>query len=270
MSDTTDLLIALLDVGVASPAVGDAGDDHVRAALQREINGRCRSGRRIRLPFGTRSIALIPAALLVTAVTAAAAGTVALVNASPTTLFENNPSGASDSGIPHQTVIPSTVRMIDTFQLPRVGPVEYWVADATHGGLCEALRRPDGTWAGYPDHGTGAGQMPGCGPTRAQVVALQGDGHQGLLPSSVDEQSVSMKDSAGAWWDIYFGIVSANGAAGVKDPVNGQTAPLIDRRYFVMVVKQTGNCGACDYLRAIDAAGNVLPANYGPKQYRDH
>jgi len=75
MSDPTDFLIALLDVGAATPAVGDAGDEQVRAALEREINGRRRSGRRIRLPFGTRSIALIPAALLVTAATAAAAGT---------------------------------------------------------------------------------------------------------------------------------------------------------------------------------------------------
>jgi hypothetical protein len=90
------------------------------------------------------------------------------------------------------------------------------------------------------------------------------------MPMSVDEQSVSMKASAGPWWDIYFGIVSADGAAGVKDPGNGQTAPLIDGRYFVMVVKGAGSCQGCNNLRAISAAGHVLPANYGPKQYRNH
>jgi hypothetical protein len=153
MSETTDFLIALRDVGVSGPIVGDAGDGHVRAALQREISGRRRSGRRIRVPF-TRSIALMPAALLVTAVAAAAAGTVALVNAGPTTLFEHSRAGASGTGIPHQRVIPATVRKIDAFQVPGVGLVQYWVADTAQHGVCQALRRPDGTWAGYPDHGT--------------------------------------------------------------------------------------------------------------------
>ena len=88
-------------------------------------------------------------------------------------------------------------------------------------------RRPDGTWAGYPDNGTGGGQIPGCGPTRAQVVASQGDSHVGLLPMSVDRQSV-------------------------------------------MVVRLRGKCGGCDNLRAIGAAGHILPANYGPEQYRNH
>ena len=87
---------------------------------------------------------------------------------------------------------------------------------------------------------------------------------------SVDEQSVSMKGLAGRWWDVYYGIVSANGAAGVKDPANGQTAPLIDGRFFVMVERRPGNCAGCDNVRAIDAAGNILPANYGPEQYRNH
>jgi hypothetical protein len=87
---------------------------------------------------------------------------------------------------------------------------------------------------------------------------------------SVDEQSVSMKHRAGPWWDIYYGIVSADHPAVVKDPVNGHTAPLIDGRFFVMVVKQPGNCAGCDILRAIDAAGHVRPANYGPKQDRNH
>jgi hypothetical protein len=271
MFDTTDLLAAMRDVGVSSPAAGDPGDGRVRGALQREINRRRRPNRRVRLPFGTRSIALMPAALLVVvATTAAAAGTVALFHADPTTLFEKTPTAPSGPGLPRETVIPSTVRIIDTFKVPGVGRVQYWVADTSQRGLCQALRRPDGTWAGYPDNGTGGGQMPGCGPTREQVVAAQGDSHVGLAPMSVDEQSVSMKDSTGRWWDIYYGIVSADRAIGVKDPANGQTVPLIDDRYFVMVVRRRGNCMGCDNLRAIDAAGNILPANYGPEQYRNH
>ncbi len=271
MFDTTDLLTAVRDVGVASPAAGDPGDERVGHVLEREINRRRRPRRRVRLPFGTRSIALMPATLLtIAATTAAAAGTLALFAANPTTLFEHAPTAPSGPRLPHETVVPSTVRRIDTFQVPGIGLVQYWVADTAQHGLCQALRRPDGTWAGYPDGGTGGGQIPGCGPTRAQVVASQGDSHVGLAPMSVDEQSVSIKDSTGRWWDIYFGIVAADGAVGVKDPANGKTAPLIDDRYFVMVVRRRGTCSGCDNLRAIDAAGNILPADYGPEQYRNH
>lgn len=269
MSDTTELLSALRDVGVASPVVGDLGDGRVRSVLEREINGR-RRGRRVRLPFGSRSVALVPTALLlVVATTAAAAGTVALVQADPTALFENNPNGAVAHGFSHEAVIPSTVRIIATFQVAGVGRVQYWVADTAQHGLCQALRRPDGTWAGYPDNRTGGGQIPGCAPTRAQVVATQ-RGSLGLLPTSVDQQYVSIKASTGRWWVVYYGIVSADGAAGVEDPANGKTAPLIDDRYFIMVVPLGGQCSGCDNLRAINAAGNILPANYGPEQSRNH
>jgi hypothetical protein len=274
MRDATDLLSALRDVGVAVPTAGDRGDERVRRAVEHEIKGRRRSGRRLRLPFSGRSIALMPAALLTIAVTAAAAaagaGTVALFASSPTRLFEQSPTAPSRPGLPHETVVASTVHVIDTFRVPGVGPVQYWVADTAQHGLCQALRRPDGTWAGYADHGTGGGQMPGCGPTRAQVVAAQDNSHVGLAPMSVDEQSVSIRDPAGRWWDIYFGIVAADGAAGVKDIATGHIAPLIDERYFVMVVRRHGNCMGCDNLRAIDAAGKLLPADYGPAQDRNH
>jgi hypothetical protein len=30
------------------------------------------------------------------------------------------------------------------------------------------------------------------------------------------------------------------------------------------------NRNGCDSIRAIDAAGSVLPANYGPEQHRNH
>jgi hypothetical protein len=264
MSDTTDLLTALRDVGVAGPAAGDSGDGRVRSALEREINGPRRRCPRVQLPFGSRSIALMPAALLTFTVTAAAAaGTVALFQASPTTLFKKSPPEVSGAGVPHEVVILSTVHVIDTFTVPGVGAVQYWVADTAQHGLCQAFRRPDRAWAGYPDNGSGAGQLPGCGPTREQLVVAQGNSHVGLAPMSVDEQSVSIKDLAGRWWDIYYGVVSANGAVRVKDPANGQTAPLIDGRYFVMVGRRPGSCAGCDNLRAIDAAGNILPANYG-------
>jgi hypothetical protein len=81
MSDTTDLLIALRDVGLADPPSGeDAGEARVRVAIEREIAGPRRAQRlRRRLPFHARRITLLPAVLAVTAATTAAAATVAAV-----------------------------------------------------------------------------------------------------------------------------------------------------------------------------------------------
>ncbi|MGH2883696.1 MAG: hypothetical protein ACRDPA_13525, partial [Solirubrobacteraceae bacterium] len=260
-----------------SPTAGDRGDRQVRDGLEREISGRRRPRRRLRLPFSSRSVALVPAVLLVTGAASAAAWTLAVLHADPTALFQKN-SGSASPGVRlprHQTVIPSTVRMIDTFQVPDVGAVQYWVGDTSQHGLCQAMRRPDGAWAAYSELHTTAGQMPGCQATRQQTVAGMtaaqgGKLRVGLLPMSVDEQYVAIKGSNGRWWDIYYGIVSADGAAGVKDPANGQTAPLIDGRYFVLIARRTGNCDGCDNLRAVNAAGEILPADYGPVQDRDH
>jgi len=275
MPDTTDLLLALRDVGIEAPAAGDAGDARARAALQRAIERPRRFRRRVRLPFATRSIALAPAALLVAVVATAAAGSVALVGADPTTLFEANPGNFGNPAQIHQTVIPSTVREIDSYRVPGIGEVQYWVADTEQHGLCQAMRLPNKTWAVVP--GTipnTAGQVPACGPTRQQEVRAQGNSLTGLAPTSVDEQSISLKNPSGLWWDVYYGIVNADGAAGVKDQANGRTTPLIDGRYFVLVVPlgpfRRGMCMGCDNLRAIDSAGHALPANYGPEQYRNH
>jgi len=49
MPDLSDLLTALRDVGVTTPSAGDTGDEHVRSALQREIFGRRRARRQVRL-----------------------------------------------------------------------------------------------------------------------------------------------------------------------------------------------------------------------------
>jgi hypothetical protein len=274
MFDATDLLSALGDVGVTSPAAGDRGDKQVKAALECEISGRPRPSRRFRLPFSGRSIALIPAMLIMAGATTAVAGTVALFHADPTALFANTPeTSPAGPGLPLETAIPSTVRMIDTFQVPDLGAVQYWVADTAEHALCQALRLPDGNWVGYQENRPVVGST--CYPTRQQVVdaliaAQGGKLRVGLLPMSVDERSASIKDSTGRGWDVYYGVVSADGAAGVKDPVNGQTAPLIDGRYFVMVGQRPGNCVGCDNLRAIDKNGHILPANYGPQQDRNH
>jgi hypothetical protein len=266
MPETRDLLTVLRDVGVTPPAAGDAGDARVRSALDRAIDGRRRSGRRLRLPFGAGSIALVPAGLLVTAI--AAAATVTLVNASPTILFTSNPQSSSGFGR-HQTVIRSTIRKIATVHVPSVGPIQYWIADTKQHGQCWGLRSPNGSWLALSGGGSG-GLVPGCGPTRKQMVLAQGNSSTGLLPTSVDEASNSIKAPDGQWWDIYYGAVTADGAAAVRDQTTGKTARLIDGQNFILVERQPGRCSGCDDLRAVNAAGQALPANYGPRRYRDH
>jgi hypothetical protein len=266
MSDTTDLLVAVRDLGVAAPAVGDAGDERVRSALGREIRGRRVRGRRVRLPFGFGSITLMPAAVLVTVAATAAAGTVALVNTDPTTLFERNPQVWGS----HQTVIPSTVRKLATVAVPGVGPVQYWVAATEQHGRCWGLRAPNGSWATLAMNDRSTGSVPGCGPTREHQVLAQGNSSVGLMPMSVDYLTNSLRASSGQWWDIYFGTVNADGAAGVRDQSTRKTARLIAGRYFILVERRIGKCDGCAALRAIDATGRMLPADYGPERYRNH
>lgn len=276
MSDVTDLLSALRDVGVSVPARGDAGDARVRAAVQRAVGGKRTFARRVRLPFTTCSIRLMPAVMLVVAATtAAAAGTVSLLNASPTALFQHNPAFSFGQPVPSETVIPSTVRRIATFVVPGVGQVQYWVGATRQHGLCQAMRQPNGTWAVLPGTvGNTAGTMPGCAETRRQQVMAQGNSPYGLMPMAVDEQSISIRNHHGDLFDIYYGVVYADGATRVLDPHSHRTAPLIEGRYFVMVAPRgrfhRGICVGCDNLRAINAAGKLLPANYGPRRYRNH
>jgi hypothetical protein len=282
MRDTTDALYAMRDVGVSVPAPGDAGEDRIRATLARELmSRRSLRHRRIRLPFAGRTIALVPALLGVTVATAAAAvGASALLRSGPVAVFKHN-AGAVVVGKGRETVIPSTAHVIDRFTIPGVGPVQYWIANTKQRGLCQAFARAHGTWPGNGTHSATARFVGGCEPTREQLVQQQmriaRTTHRflGLLPMSVDEQSVEITGTNGRWWDIYYGVVSADGATAVKDPRTGQTAPLIDGRYFVLLSHPGPgpagtNCVGCDNLRAINARGAVLEADYGPKQFREH
>jgi hypothetical protein len=265
--DATDLLTALRDVGVATPAVGDAGDGRVRSALEREIGGRRRFGRRIRLPFSIGSITLMPAALLVGVAAAAAATTLSLLHANPATLFEHNPQVWGQ----HETAIPSTIRKLATVDVPGVGAIQYWVAETEQHGRCWGLRGPNGAWLTLAMNDRSAGSVPGCGPTRKQLVLAQGNSSVGLMPMSVDYLANSVTGATGQTWQIYYGTVDANNAVAVRDLSTGKTAPLIDGRYFLLVERQTTNCSGCGQgLRAISATGEVLPANYGPERYRNH
>ena len=262
----TDLLTALRDVGTAAPTAGDTGDARVRSALEREIGARRRFSRRIRLPFGIGSITLVPAVLFVSVAAATAAATFSLLHADPTTLFERNPQVWGR----HETVIRSTVRRLAVVHVPGVGAIQYWVAETQQGGRCWGLRAPSGSWLTLAMNNRSAGSVPGCGPTRKQLVLAQGDSSVGLMPMSVDYLANTVKGARGQSWAIYYGTVNADDAAAVRDQGTGRTAPVIDGRYFILVERQATHCAACSNLRAINTAGKIVPANYGPERYRNH
>jgi hypothetical protein len=283
MRDMNDALYALRDAGVTVPAPGDPGEDRIRATLARELTSPRRlRRRRIRLPFAGRTIALVPTLLGVTVATAAAAvGATALLQSGPVAVFKHN-AGTVAIGGGREIVIPSSAHVIGRFTIPGVGPVQYWIAATKQHGLCQAFARAHGTWPGNAAHSATARFVGSCDPTREQVVVqemrIARTTHQplqGLAPMSVDEQSAQIEGTDGRWWVIYYGVVSADGATAVENPRTNQTAPLIDGRYFVMLSHpgpgpNGTKCVGCDNLRAINAQGMVLEADYGPKQYRNH
>jgi hypothetical protein len=282
MSDMNDALYAMRDVGVSLPESGDAGEDQIRSELAREFASRSPlRHRRIRLPFVGRTIALIPALLGVTVATAAAAvGASALLQSGPVPVFRHNAQPVGAVGSAPELVKPASAHVIDQFTIPGVGPVQYWIANTKQHGLCQAFARAHGTWPGNAAHSPTARFVGDCRPTREQIVHQEMEGatdqnFTGLLPMSVDEQSVSVQGTDRRWWVIYYGVVSANGAVAVKNPRTRQTAPLINGRYFVMLSHpgpgpNGTSCVGCDNLRAINARGKVLEADYGPAQYRNH
>lgn len=282
MRDTTDALYAMRDAGVSVPQPGDAGEKRIRAALVREITGRrTLRHRRIRLPFAGRTIALVPALLGVTVATAAAVGASALLQSGAVAVFRHNAQPVGPVGSAPELVIPASARVIDQLTIPGVGVVQYWIANTKQNGLCQAFARARGTWPGNPAHSATARFVGSCAPTREQQVrqemrdARVSHHFVGLLPMSVDEQSASVQGTDGRWWVIYYGVVSAAGATAVKNPRTRQTAQLIDGRYFVLLSHpgpgpNGSSCVGCDNLRAINAHGDVLKADYGPEQYRNH
>jgi hypothetical protein len=267
-----DLLFAMRDLGVAEPLPGDAGDVRARAALGREIDRMSRLGSSRRwarwIRRGGHRAVLMPAALLLTTAAAAAATGIAtgVLNPfqvahdnaidAPLRLFENNPgvTGATPAALWHQTVIPSTVRRVETFTVPGVGLIQYWVADTEQHGICTALRLPGGTWAGLQHNGQVGGSMPGCRPTRAQVSG----GALGL--DGFDYQDSAVIDNNGKPWLLTYGVVTARGdATQVRDTVSGTTAPVVEGQYFALAVRPVGEDWGDDiHLKAFDASGRTI------------
>jgi hypothetical protein len=256
----------LLDrVRAANPAPTRAiADDDLFARIVASP-GDARLARRRRLRVGTRGLALIAAAVVLSAGGGAfAAVQLVLTHASPKALFEADPQGQFSRRPGHfggtgQAVIPQTVHRAATFAVPGDGSFEYWIAlSQPKGWLCTAIRQPDGTWADLDvphDKYQIGGPAPGCG-------SLPWNDAHGFSYYNTSTRTGDVT------WRIVYGYVPATGhPVKVRDLISGVTAPIGDGRYFAIVMPLCAarTCrlpvprpGSGFRLQTLDAAGRVL------------
>jgi hypothetical protein len=269
-----DLLTAMRDLGIHDP-LPESVDARSRSALAAEIERttRPRSARWLPRSRPARRIVIVLTALLTTGAAAAAATFVVRslnptkiaeqnVRDAPLRLFERNPDviGATPAAEWKQTVIPSTVRMLGTFTVAGVGPLQYWVADTKQHGICGALRMSNGQWVGLQHRGMETGSFPGCYPTRAQV------GAGALIIDGFDFINSSVTGRQGQHWFFIYGAVSTpQTLARVRDTFSGTNASLVRGHYFAIALHPVGNDYGDDvHLEAFDAAGQEIAAQGKP------
>jgi hypothetical protein len=220
--------------------------------------------RRRRRRMGTRGLALIAAAVVLSAGGGAfAAVQLGLTHASPKKLFEADPQGQFSRRPGHfggtgQTVVPQSVRRATTFTVPGDGRFEFWIAiSQPKGWLCTAIRQPDGTWADVEaphDKYQIGGPVPGCG-----TLPWRDAHHFSYYPSYVDAPAHRI-------WRLVYGYAPATGhPVQIRDRISGVTAPIGDGRYFAIVIPycQGRGCNrpapfAWFQLQTLDASGRVL------------
>jgi hypothetical protein len=266
-SPDMELLRCLGDVGIADPLPVSI-QRHVDVAVCQEIT-RASNRTRVRGPsLGTVLRVLpVPAILAVAVAVAAAAASVVIVinpfqvarrNAhdSPLRLFQRNPDviGATPAAEWRQTVIPSTVLKLGTFNLTGVGTIAYWTAQTKQHGICGALGLPDATWVGTQNGGQDGGSLPGCYPSRRQV------GAGALTIDGFDFISGAVFGDQGQRWDLIYGKVTAGKAAArVIDTHSGRSASLLRDDYFAIAVHPVGNdWGDSVHLKATDTDGRTI------------
>lgn len=178
-----------------------------------------------------------------------------LYKASPRTVF------AIDAQAPYAWrqpgVLLGTVHLATTLTLPGLGRLEYWLADSTKHWLCRAIRLPDGSWIGTQNKYDIGGLVPGCIPPD-HVFHVNGF-------SDIETDIDALID--GQAWILLDGTAPTTGhPSAVRDLVSGATAPIVDRRYFLIAIAAHAvRCGngwclphARYQLATVDQAGVVL------------
>ena len=257
---STDRLIDRLRAADPAPATTITDDELFARIVATPGDARLAAGRR-RRRIGTRGLALIAAAVVLSAAGGTVGAVQLLTHDSPSALFKADPAGPfsrrpGHTGGTGQTVIPSTVHRAVTFTVPAVGRFQLWVAISRPSGwLCTALRQPDGSWADLEDDKYQiGGPIPGCGGLGWQ------DAHGfAYYPTYVPAPGHRL-------WRLVYGYAPTTGhPVAVRDRISSVTAPVGDKRYFAIVIPycQGRSCNrpapfAWFQLQTLDAAGRVL------------
>jgi len=235
------------------PSAGARRD--ARVALLHVISGERRTRRRHRVR-GPGRLALVWAALLLGTTGATAATVFAIDNFThdtPTQLFRVNPDRLLGSPWVKQSLVPGTVRLVESFKVPGVGQAQYWTAQATHHGICVGLRLPGAVWAGSTENRFElSGPVPGC------VYKFSADPKAGWSPK---RGFFWLEYQVGGSWRgrIVIGTVASVGRpVAVRDAFSGTTASLVGGRYFAILIPPSHRWQLRYRLETVDGSGRVL------------
>lgn len=175
-------------------------------------------------------------------------------HASPQQLFRTNPQGG------HSRMIPGTARLVQTLRVPGAGRVQFWMADATHDGICLGIRHRNGQWGDLTKRsdGIGSGTVPGC----VSSLPYYGPGFGWF------EAQIGRGFDGGRL--VYGDVPRAGHPTTVRDRRTGATAPVLDGHYFAIVIPPEHGgvvVGSVEHrkiyrftyhLQTLNAAGRVL------------
>jgi hypothetical protein len=229
-----------------------------RAALLEAIAAEGGGGRGwrpgLRAPRRAGRLMLVWGALLLGATGATAATIVAIDGFShdtPTQLFSVNPDRIGNPWM-NQALVPGTVRLVESFRVPSVGEAQYWTARATHHGICVGLRLPGGVWAGSENRFELSGPVPGC------VYKFSPNPKAGWSPK---RGFFWVEYQVGGSWQgrIVIGTVASVGRpVAVRDALTGTRAPVVDGRYFAILIPPSHRWQLRYRLETLDRSGSVL------------
>jgi hypothetical protein len=148
-------------------------------------------------------------------------------------------------------VVPSSVRLVETVSVPRLGKVQFWTARTINGWACAAFKLPDGEWAGTATkasirYGFG-GPVPSChGPW----ITWEGPNfHYDAIWLGLNRRPYGI---------VYGTVRTTTPAARVRDLVSGATARVIDRGDFMLLIPAPHRGIPYVRLQALDSSGRVL------------
>jgi hypothetical protein len=148
-------------------------------------------------------------------------------------------------------VVPSTVRLVETVGVPRVGKVQFWTARTVNGWACAAFKLPDGIWAGTATQASArygfGGPVPSChGPW----ITWEGPSfHYDAIWLGLNRKPYGL---------VYGTVRTTTPVARVRDLPSGASARVVDGKDFVIMIPGKHDRIPYLHLQALDRHGHVL------------